>query len=394
MTVGGQALLTLNAGSSSFKFGLFSNSDQPEVRLRGAVTGIGGDARLKLKDASGKTLTDIDLHDSTTHGTALSRALELLPRYERFAGLAAVGHRIVFGGPGRSAPTALDEAVLRELEEFVPFAPLHQPFNLAGVRAAMDAFPGALQVGCFDTAFHRTQGWLQDTFALPREWFERGVRRYGFHGLSYDYIAGVLRERYPKLGAGRVLVAHLGNGASMCALSDGKSVDSTMGFTALDGLPMGTRCGQLDPGVVLYLVDQLSMTTAAVEDLLYRRSGLLGLSGESNDMRALLTSESEAAADAVRYFVSRVQREVGALTSVLQGLDGLVFTAGIGENSPEIRSRVCAGLRWLGVELDDVANERGDACISSDSSAVTVLALPTNEELVIARALRAALAGA
>ncbi|MEM6531667.1 MAG: acetate/propionate family kinase [Myxococcota bacterium] len=379
------ALLTLNAGSSSLKFGLFNRA--PDSLLTGAVTGIGGDARLKLKNASGETLIDVDLHDSTTHTDALQRALELLPKHADFDDIVAVGHRIVFGGPHFDAPARLDGAVLRALEEFVPFAPLHQPYNIAGVRAAMETFPSADQIGCFDTAFHRTQGWLQDTFALPREWFDRGIRRYGFHGLSYEYIADLLRERYPDLGAGKALVAHLGNGASMCALSGGKSVDSTMGFTALDGLPMGTRCGQLDPGVVVYLFDQLGMGVDDVVDLLYRRSGLLGLSGESNDMRNLLASGTAAARDAVRYFVARIQREVGALASVLRGVDVLVFTAGIGENSPEVREAVCEGLDWLGIELDSAANRSGAERISTAGSAVTVLVLATNEELVIARAL-------
>ncbi|MEL6543659.1 MAG: acetate/propionate family kinase [Myxococcota bacterium] len=385
----GDALLTLNAGSSSLKFGLFSASDEPKEQLSGVVSGIGGDARLRLKSASGESLLNEDLRDSTTHEDALREALRVLSDHHSIDSVRAVGHRIVFGGPEHSGPRVLNASVVTELESFVPFAPLHQPYNLAGVEAATQAFPDAVQVGCFDTAFHRSQGWLQDAFALPREWFDRGVRRYGFHGLSYEYIASVLRVEYPEVARGRVIVAHLGNGASMCALRDTVSVDSTMGFTALDGLPMGTRCGQLDPGVVLYMFDQLGMSAESITDLLYRESGLKGLSGVSNDMRELLSSNVEAAQDAVRYFVARIQREIGALSAVLQGLDGLVFTAGIGENSSAIRERVCEGLGWLGVSLRRDANDDGRQVISDSQSQVSVLALPTDEELVIARSAQA-----
>ncbi len=380
----GDAVLTLNAGSSSFKFGLFSA--EPEPWLNGLVSGIGGDALLKVKGPTGETLVERDLVDSKTHSHALKEALRVLPELRSFDSIVAVGHRIVFGGPNLDRPKRIDEELIAHLEAFVPFAPLHQPYNLGGVRAAMKAFPNAVQVGCFDTAFHRTQNWVRDTFALPRRYFDEGVRRYGFHGLSYQYIAGALAERYPELAKGRVVVAHLGNGASMCAMAAGKSVDSTMGFTALDGLPMGTRCGQIDPGVLLYLMDQQGMSVSEVTNLLYRESGLKGLSGVSNDMRELLASSSEDAAGAVSYFVSRIQRELGALTAVLGGLDAFVFTAGIGENSPKIRAMVCEGLAWLGIELDAKANQEGRERISTPGSDTAVLSVPTNEELVIARA--------
>jgi acetate kinase len=288
---------------------------------------------------------------------------------------------------------ALDEEVTGELERFSPFAPLHQPHNLAGVRAARDAFPEALQVACFDTAFHRNHPWVNDTFALPREYYEKGIRRYGFHGLSYEFIAGELARSAPHLHSGRVVVAHLGNGASMCALMGGRSVGSTMGLSALDGLPMGTRCGQIDPGVLLYLMDEEGMGADEISDLLYRRSGLLGLSGLSNDMRRLEAADAPEAAQAIDYFVFRIRRELGALSAVLGGLDALVFTGGIGENSALVRERVCTGQDWLGIELDRARNADGARVISADLSRARVLVIPTNEELVIARASARMLAG-
>ena len=287
----------------------------------------------------------------------------------------------------------LSDTVLHDLETYVPFAPLHQPHNLAACHAARDAFPGALQVACFDTSFHRNHPWVNDTFALPREFYDKGIRRYGFHGLSYDYVSGALARIAPHLHAGRVVVAHLGNGASMCALLGGRSVASTMGFTALDGLPMGTRCGQLDPGVLLYLMDQEGMSATEISDLLYRRSGLLGLSGLSNDMRTLEAAGTPEAEQAIDYFTFRIRRELGALTAALGGLDAMVFCGGIGENSATIRDRVCQGMQWLGLELDRASNADNAQVVSTPLSRVRVLVIRTNEEIVIARAAAAHVAG-
>jgi acetate kinase len=283
--------------------------------------------------------------------------------------------------------------VLAALDPLAPFAPLHQPHNLAGIRAAMAAFPEAVQVACFDTAFHRSHAFVEDTFALPRAYFEKGVRRYGFHGLSYAYIAGELARRAPHLAKGRVVVAHLGNGASMCAIRNGRSVASTMGFSPLDGLPMGTRCGQIDPGVMLYLMEQEGLDAAGIADLLYHRSGLLGLSGLSNDMRTLEASDTPGAREALDYFVHRIRRELGALAAVLEGIDALVFCGGIGENSANVRAGVCAGMGWIGIEIDAQANARNAEVISSDHAPTAVLVIPTDEEQVIATATRRVLDG-
>ncbi len=301
-----------------------------------------------------------------------------------------IAHRVVHGGASHAAPVSVNEDILTELDRLSPFAPLHQPHNLAGIRAAMAAFPGAAQIACFDTAFHRSHPWVNDAFALPRAMYDEGVRRYGFHGLSYEFIAGELSRIAPQLAQGRVIVAHLGNGASMCAIQNGRSVASTMGFSALDGLPMGTRCGQLDPGVLLYLMDQKGLTAGQISDLLYRKSGLLGLSGISNDMRTLEEAATPEAAQAIDYFVFRCQREVGAMAAALGGIDALVFCGGIGENSRLIRARICERLGWMGIEIDHARNADNATIISSDFARTSVMVLPTNEELVIARAARAA----
>lgn len=380
------AVLTLNSGSSSVKFGLFECGEVPVELMSGQVSGLGGDARIDIKTPDGEALLNKDLIDSTTHGDALRAILDSLPQYAEFGSIVGVGHRIVFGGPDLDRPAVLDDALLKKLEVYVPFAPLHQPYNLAGVRAAREAFPNAVQVGCFDTAFHRDNDWVHEAFALPRHFYESGVRRYGFHGLSYQFISEELTRKHPAIANGRVVVAHLGNGASMCALREGLSVDSTMGFTALDGLPMGTRCGALDPGVVLYMVDQLGMSPNEVTDVLYKQSGLKGLSGIGNDMRALLNSTEESARQAISYFVERIRRELGALTAVLGGLDAFVFCGGIGENAAPIRERVCAGFEWLGIELDTQRNVAGGPVITADASATQVLVINTDEEWVIARA--------
>jgi len=299
--------------------------------------------------------------------------------------ITAVGHRIVHGGADFAAPTRLDDATLRKLEALIPLAPLHQPHNLKGVAAARKAFPDAVQVGCFDTAYHRGHPWVNDVFALPREWYDRGVRRYGFHGLSYEYVAGRLREIAPMHAAGRLIVAHLGNGASMCAIRDGRSVGSTMGFTALDGLPMGTRSGQIDPGVLLYLMQEHGMDAAALTDLLYRQSGLKGLSGLSNDLRTLEAAGTPEASAAIDYFVFRIRRELGAMAAILGGVDAIAFAGGIGENGVSIRERALQGFEWLGVELDSHRNRAGETVISSDRSRCRVFVIRTNEEAMIAR---------
>ncbi|WP_167647657.1 acetate/propionate family kinase [Mameliella alba] len=379
--------LVLNAGSSSLKFGLFRGR-HPELVTRGQVERIGGAAQLHLRDADGAALADTALpgYAAADHAGALSAVLhEVKGRFPE-AEIGVVGHRVVHGGMEFAAPTRITPEVLRALEQLEPFAPLHQPHNLAGIRAALRAFPEARQVACFDTGFHRNHPFVNDTFALPRAYYEKGVRRYGFHGLSYDYISGALAEMAPTLHAGRVVVAHLGNGASMCGLLGGRSIASSMGFSALDGLPMGTRSGQLDPGVVLYLMDSEGMNATEISELLYRRSGLLGLSGISSDMRTLLASDDPRAREAVDYFCFRIRRELGGLAAALEGLDAVVFTGGIGENAAPVRAQVCRGLRWIGIELDEARNVANETVISSDMSRVRVLVIPTNEELVIARA--------
>jgi acetate kinase len=387
----GTAILTLNAGSSSIKVGLFTSG--LEVIATGLADRIGGEGTLSLRDGAGVEIglpNDLP-QEFGDHAQALGTVLAALRRLMPGLVVAAVGHRVVHGGPDFAQPMAIDDAVMARLEAFVPFAPLHQPHNLAGIRAARAAFPEALQVACFDTAFHRNHPFVNDTFALPRAFYEKGVRRYGFHGLSYESIASALRANDPELAAGRVIVAHLGNGASMCALRAGRSVASTMGFTALDGLPMGTRCGQLDPGVILYLIEQEGMDAAAISDLLYRRSGLLGLSGVSHDMRTLEASDTQGAREAIDYFVFRIQRELGGLTAALGGLDGLIFCGGIGENSRLIRARVAEGMGWLGVAVDPMRNEANDAVISTEGAPVRVMVVATDEEVVIARSARALL---
>lgn len=382
-----RAVLTLNAGSSSLKVSLF-----PETGDRPLATGladrIGSEGVLKLKDAEGGSIAANG--DLSNHAGAIAAFIESFRRHWPDLDLLAVGHRVVHGGADRTGPATVDDALLSALDRLSPFAPLHQPHNLAGIRAAMAAFPGVPQVACFDTAFHRTHPWVNDAFALPRALYDEGVRRYGFHGLSYEYIAGELARSAPHLAAGRVIVAHLGNGASMCAVQNGRSVASTMGFSALDGLPMGTRCGQVDPGVLLYLMDQKGMTAVEIADLLYRRSGLLGLSGLSNDMRTLEAASTSESAQAIDYFVFRCQREVGAMAAALGGIDALIFCGGIGENSRLIRARICERLGWMGIEIDHARNAANEAVISSDLARTTVMVIPTNEELVIARAARAA----
>lgn len=381
-------VLTLNAGSSSMKFGLFTKAEEPEEIAGGLVELVDGETVLHLKDAAGTLLAETRLapRPGEHHATATTAILTMLETHFPEAEVTAVGHRVVHGGLDFSTPEELTDAVITRLEDFVPFAPLHQPHNLAGIRAAREAFPAARQIACFDTAFHRNHPFVNDTFALPRTYYARGVRRYGFHGLSYDYIAGHLARTAPEIHAGRVVVAHLGNGSSMCGMRGGRSIASSMGFTALDGLPMGTRSGQIDPGVLLFLIEQEGMSVADLSDMLYRRSGLLGMSGISHDMRTLLASDADTAREAIDYYTFRIRRELGGLAAALEGLDGLVFTGGIGENAAPIRAAVCAGMGWLGIELDAAANAEGREVISAEGANVRVMAIPTNEELVIARA--------
>jgi acetate kinase len=390
------AILTLNAGSSSIKFALFARAatipQRPE--LVGQIDGIGAvggqPAHMKAKDASGRALenTDLDLDGpaQTPHQAALRHLVDWLHSHEAGWRIAGVGHRVVHGAQKFSQPIVLDAAMVDALRGFIPLAPLHQPHNLAGIDALTAALPGVPQVACFDTAFHRSQPELAQLFALPRAITAQGVRRYGFHGLSYEYIAEVLPQYIGEKSArGRVIVAHLGNGASMCAMNKLKSQASTMGFTAVDGLMMGTRTGNLDPGVLLYLMDYQQMDAKALTRLLYKESGLLGVSGISQDMRVLLDSAAPEAREAVDLFCYRIVREIGSLAAALGGLDALVFTGGIGERGAQVRRQVGDQLGWLGVGLDSAANEANAPKISAKDSRVDVCVIPTNEEWIIAR---------
>ncbi|MDX0414507.1 acetate/propionate family kinase [Sinorhizobium medicae] len=381
------ALLVVNAGSSSLKFQVFGIVGMDLTRqIRGKVDGIGTRPRLQATAADGTQLIDqtYDAKAVRDLPAAITEARRWLLTLEGFE-LQAVGHRVVHGGPDYTRPVLIDATVLDHLAGYQDLAPLHQPNNLAPIRLAMAINPDVPQVACFDTAFHRGHAKHTDCYALPRSFYDEGVRRYGFHGLSYEYIAERLREVASRAAKGRVVVAHLGSGASMCGLRDGRSIESTMGFTALDGLPMGTRPGQLDPGVVLYLILQKGMKAQAVSDLLYHDAGLKGLSGLSNDMRDLLASDDPHAALSVAHFVYRCVLNGGMLAAALGGIDAFVFTAGVGENSPPIRARIVEGLAWLGAELDPAANEAGAALISTATSRVAVHVLPTDEELMIAR---------
>jgi acetate kinase len=377
-------ILTINAGSSSIKFSAFSIAPEHLGLLAlGHVEGVGGKCFFSARTAGGAK-AEHDLDGAFDHKRALAAVLDWLEKEEAGARVIGVGHRVVHGGPDYAAPLRVDAGSFRHLHDFEPLAPLHQPYNLAGIDAALHAFPEAAQVACFDTAFHRAHPFIADTFALPRRYYDEGVRRYGFHGLSYEFISRRLRGLSPQLADSRVIVAHLGNGASLCAMKEGRSIASTMGFTALDGLPMGTRCGQLDPGVVLYLMAEKKMSAEEISDLLYKDAGLKGMSGLTNDMRLLEKSNDKAAMDAIDYFVSRLRREIGGLAAALGGLDCLIFTGGIGENSWRIRDAATSDMEWMGIELDPIANGRGDRIISDEGSRVTVMVLETDEERMIA----------
>ena len=389
------AIAVLNAGSSSLKFSVFTARIFRHL-FHGQIEGIGTAPHLKVCNVRGEVLFDEQWSGDTgfDHEAALAHLLKIMPQFLHRIEVVAVGHRIVHGGVAFQAPVVLTPDVVERLAQLVPLAPLHQPHNLAPVRALMKLAPRIPQVGCFDTAFHTSAPEVSQRFALPREFHHAGVQRYGFHGLSYEYIASRLPQVDRHAAKGRTVVLHLGNGASMCALQHGRSVASTMGFTALDGLPMGTRCGNIDPGVLLWLMDERGLDARQIETLLYKQSGLLGVSGLSSDMRTLLASDHAAAREAIDLYVYRIQRELGSLAAALGGLDSLVFTAGIGEHASAIRARICHDAAWLGVTLDEGANTHGPAesgqpyRISRADSRISVWVIPTNEELMIARHTR------
>ncbi|MEY9413689.1 acetate kinase [Bradyrhizobium japonicum] len=381
-------ILVVNAGSSSVKFQVYAIEGDGALRrqIKGQMDGIGSRPRLRASGPSGDPMADraYPIEAVPDVPAAMAVAGDWL-RDELRVTPIAVGHRVVHGGPDYSRPVLIDHGVVSRLERFVPLAPLHQPHNLAPIRSLLANFPTLPQVACFDTAFHRTHDAVADHYAIPHQLHAEGVRRYGFHGLSYEYIARTLPGVAPDIAKRRVIVAHLGSGASMCALKDGRSVESTMGFTALDGLPMGSRPGQIDPGVVIYLISENGMSASNVQNFLYRDCGLKGLSGVSNDMRELEASADPKAKLAVDYFVYRIGLSAGMLAAASQGLDAFVFTAGIGENSANIRARVVEQLGWLGATLDPVENSRNSRLISRSDSRIPVYVVPTDEELMIAQ---------
>jgi acetate kinase len=381
-------ILTLNAGSSSLKFAAFRLADggEPSLLASGQIEGIGATAKGSVKTASAE-MAELNFdrsHARVDHAAAMGAILAWLRQAGYDSSVAAVGHRIVHGGPDYADPVLIDGATLTKLKALIPLAPLHQPHNVAGVEAAMKAFPSTPQVACFDTAFHRSQPFVNDTYALPRSYYDEGIRRYGFHGLSYEFITRKLRTIAPQLALKDVIIAHLGNGASMCAVHDGRAVATTMGFTALDGLAMGTRCGQIDPGVVLYLMAEKKMSADAISDLLWKDSGLKGMSGLSQDMRELEASDSQAAREAIAYFVSRIRRELAGLAATVNGAEAVVFTAGIGEHSWKVREAALKDMEWMGVHFDAEANRANAQMISAKNSPTIVFVIPTNEELMIA----------
>ncbi|QRM20312.1 acetate/propionate family kinase [Dechloromonas sp. TW-R-39-2] len=382
-----KGILTINAGSSSIKFALYELNgglaDKPT--LSGQIDGIGASAKLIAKDPAGKHEIELKLsgEQEAQHQASLDFLLTWIQEHQTGTELVAVGHRVVHGGELFSAPMAVDRDTVAQLEQFITLAPLHQPHNLNGIKAIAKLLPQVRQVACFDTAFHRTNPPVAQAFAIPRALTAEGVKRYGFHGLSYEFIARVLPEHSSKAN-GRVIVAHLGNGSSMCAMLERKSITSTMGFTAIDGLMMGTRTGAIDPGVLLYLMDNKGMNSKDLTRLLYKESGLLGVSGISQDMRTLLASDQPEAEEAIELYCFRILREIGSLAAAIEGVDALVFTGGIGEHSAEVRRRVCSRLGWLGINLDEAANNDDKLRISTSDSTVDVMVIPTNEEWMIA----------
>lgn len=385
------AIVVLNAGSSSIKFSLFAlGGNELRVVARGQIEGLFTSPRFVSKDGAGKEIAKKDWGDGVKLGQdgALDHLVSYLREELKDYRLVGVGHRIAHGGPKIAQPLRVDKQLIVELETLVPLAPLHQPHNLAPIRFLLERAPQLPQVACFDTSFHRASSQISQLFALPLEYYDEGVRRYGFHGLSYEYIANILPRYDEKASHGKTVILHLGNGASMCAMEASQSAACTMGFCAVDGLMMGTRSGTLDPGVVLYLMAQRGMHTDAIEKLIYTQSGLLGISGISSDMRSLLSSSEPRAKLAIDLYVYRIQRELGSLAAALQGLDAIVFTGGIGENAALIRARVCRDASWLGVELDESANTHGGPRITVEKSRVAAWVIPTNEELMIARHAR------
>jgi acetate kinase len=388
-------IAVLNAGSSSIKFALYEPGAEGALLFRGQVERIGQAPRLEAKDAAGKVVAERNWSDGKLdHEAATAEIISLGRELLQGRPVLAFGHRVVHGGTEFASPALISDQVLAKLAELVPLAPLHQPHNLAPIRAIARAAPHIPQVACFDTAFHRSQPALAQAFALPREITAAGVRRYGFHGLSYDYIVTRLREPAPARAGPRLVIAHLGNGASLCAVRDGKSVASTMGFTAVDGLMMGTRSGALDPGVLLYLMQERGLDAAGIEDLLYRRSGLLGVSGIASDMRTLRQSKAPEAREAIALFVYRIIREIGSMAAALGGVDALIFTAGIGEHDAPTRAEVIAGCAWLGISLDEARNGSGKGRISTQASRVSAWIVPTDEERMIMRYTSAFVAAA
>lgn len=382
------AILVINSGSSSVKFALFSITvDGLHLFYRGGVAEMDAQMHGTVVDSNGMTVHDIEFppHQRFEHSLALEHLWHWLGNQKSDFALQAVGHRIVHGGMVFKAPTRITQEVIAQLWALVPLAPLHQPHGLTAIKTIWQEQPDLPQVACFDTAFHHTQSSITQMYGLPRHYFIEGIRRYGFHGLSYEYIASVVATVAPTLAGQKIIVAHLGNGASLCAIRDGKSVATTMGMTALDGLLMGTRCGSIDPGVVLYLLTERGLSATQLSKLLYQRSGLLGVSGISHDIRQLLDDKSLAANEALELFIYQINLHIGAMAAALGGVDGIIFTGGIGENSSEIRSRVCEAAAWLGIELDVLANQQGGPRLSTAQSTVEVWVIPTNEEKMIAR---------
>jgi acetate kinase len=382
-------LLVINAGSSSIKFTVYQkdvSTGQLVTDAAGQIDGIGSQPGFTVRSAEGVLLIERMLSDDETHNhtEAINIILSWLWEYFGNGTLLAVGHRVVHGGQTYSAPVLIDATVLAKLETLIPLAPLHQPHNLATIRVLLESMPSLPQVACFDTAFHRTQPDVAQRFAIPRRFTHEGIRHYGFHGLSYEYIASILPTLEPTLADARIIIAHLGSGASLCALHKGRSIATTMGFSPLDGLVMGTRCGNIDPGVLIYLMDCHNMDARALEQLLYYESGLLGVSEISNDMRTLLASDDPRAQEAIELFVYRAGREIGSLASALGGLDAVIFTGGIGEHSAAIRAKVCRQAAWLGLELDDSANAATATRISKPDSRLSAWIVPTDENLMIA----------
>jgi acetate kinase len=381
-----RCIAVLNAGSSSIKFALYDAGNIETSRYRGQIEQIGVAPHLHVVDADGARVADQNWPaEGFDHQVATNVLLETCRELLRGEPVKAVGHRVVHGGTDYAAPIRVDADVIAALSRLAPLAPLHQPHNLAPIKAIAEAAPHIPQVACFDTAFHRNQPHLAQLFALPRKFTDAGVRRYGFHGLSYEYVSSRFREIAPELAKGRVVIAHLGNGASLCALLAGRSVATTMGFTAVDGLVMGTRCGNIDPGVLIYMMDTYGMDARAIEKLVYRESGLLGVSGISSDMRKLRASSDPKAAEAIALFVYRIVREVGSLAAALGGLDALIFTGGIGENDAACRNEVVEGCGWLGLQPDKARNARGAGQISADGSRASVWVVPTDEERMMAQ---------